>query len=136
MQREFNVQVVTQFPDVFKPGRLCYETAKVLPRLAKQVSVQSNFYLVVSAYRRMGNGAKLTSAYAARQFILAAIMYVDDTDLLHWTASPEATDKEIIALVQKETTQWGMLSQATGGILKSAKCSNYLLTYKFVKGRA
>lgn len=48
--------------------------------------------LVVNAYRRMGNGAKLTSSYTARMFCLAAVMYVDDTDLLHWAPSASTSD--------------------------------------------
>ena len=40
--------------------------------------------MIVCAYRRMGHGARLTSVMSVRMFLLAAIMHVDDTDLLHW----------------------------------------------------
>ena len=39
--------------------------------------------LIVNAYKRMGHGMKLTSADKARLFLLVAVMYVYDTDLLH-----------------------------------------------------
>jgi hypothetical protein len=39
--------------------------------------------LVVKAYRRLGHGANLSSAMLRRVFVLAAVMYVDDTDLVH-----------------------------------------------------
>ncbi len=39
--------------------------------------------LIIYAYKRMGSGAKLTSCYAEQMFLLAAAMYVDDTDLFH-----------------------------------------------------
>ena len=92
--------------------------------------------LVVNAYRRMGHGAKLTLSYTARLFLLAAIMYVDDTDLLHWADNPYVSDEEFILQCQKATTDWGLLAHATGGALKPAKCSIYFMLYKFVNGRA
>jgi hypothetical protein len=39
--------------------------------------------LIENAYCRMGHGARIRSSYVSRLFFLAAIMYVDDTDLLH-----------------------------------------------------
>jgi len=92
--------------------------------------------LVVNAYKRMGHGAELTSAYTARLFLLAAVMYVDDTDLLHWAPSPETTDEDLIEHVQQATMDWGMLAQSTGGKLKPPKCFVYFLSYCFVHGRA
>jgi len=92
--------------------------------------------MIVRAYRRMGHGAKLTSAKTASLFILAAIMFVDDTDLLHWAPTPSTSDDELIEQVQDAGYDWGMLVQASGGILKPPKCSLYLMAYKFVKGRA
>ena len=91
--------------------------------------------LIVNAYRRMGHGPKLTSAYMSRLFLLAAIMYVDDTDLLHWADSPTTSDAELIAQVQTASTDWSMLAQATGGALKPAKCRAYFLCYKFTAGK-
>ena len=61
--------------------------------------------LVVNAYKRMGHGTKLTSANTARIFILAAVMFVDDTDLLHWVPSPETTDEELVKIVQEATSE-------------------------------
>ncbi len=84
----------------------------------------------------MGHGAKLTSTLTATRFILAAIMFVDDTDLLHWAPLPTTSDEELIEQVQVASDDWGRISQETGGILKPVKCSLYLLTYKFVRGRA
>jgi len=92
--------------------------------------------LVVNAYRRMGHGAKLTSAYTSRMFILAAVMYVDDTDLLHWASSPTTSSEELVQQVQEATNDWGLLGQATGGALKPEKCFLYLLDYSFNNGRA
>jgi hypothetical protein len=39
--------------------------------------------LIINAYCRMGHGAKISLSYARRLFHLTAVMYVDDTNLLH-----------------------------------------------------
>jgi ribonuclease HI len=92
--------------------------------------------LIVNAYRRLGHGAKVLSSYTRRLFHLAAVMYVDDTDLLHWPALAYIDPEELVMHVQAATTDYGLLAQASGGILKEAKCSVYFLDYKYVKGRA
>jgi hypothetical protein len=92
--------------------------------------------LIVNAYRRMGHGAKILSLYSSRLFFLAAVMYVDNTNLLHWPSSNVTDPKELIEYFQHATTDWGKLSQALGGILKVGKCSVYFLDYKFVNGHA
>ena len=50
-------------------------------------------------------------------------MYVDDTDLVHWGRDDAMEAEDLIAQVQEEVWDWGMLTQATGGALKQAKCS-------------
>ncbi len=74
----------------------------------------------------MGHGAKIRSSYASRLFILATIMYLDDTDLLHRPASKGTDPEELVAHVQEATIDYGCLAQAYGGILKGDKCSVYL----------
>jgi hypothetical protein len=84
----------------------------------------------------MGHGAIIPSSYFGHLFYLSAVMYVDDTNLLHWPM-PSATDpKELIEYVQGATMNYGCLAQATGGILKEKNCFVYFLDYKFVHGRA
>ena len=82
----------------------------------------------------MGHGAKILSSHLARLFFLAMVMYVDDTDLLHWPPSTITDPKELIQYVQHATTDYGKLAQASGGILKAGKCSVYFMDYKFVRG--
>ena len=69
--------------------------------------------LIVNAYKRMGHGAKLMSAYTARLFLLAAVMYVDDIDLLQREKSLTAYNKELIEQVQDTTMDCTILGQAT-----------------------
>jgi hypothetical protein len=79
--------------------------------------------LIVNAYRRMGHGAWIRSSYLSRLFFLAAVMYVNDTDLLHWPSSPYTNPEELVAHVQQATMDYTNLAQVSGGILKDAKCS-------------
>ena len=77
--------------------------------------------LVVNAYKRMDHGSMLTSCYAARLFLIAAAIYVDDIDLLHWGDSPITNDDELITQVRDEMNDFGNLVEATGGALKPTK---------------
>ena len=56
-----------------------------------------------------------------RLLLLAAVMYVDDTDLIHWSRTPVCTPKELIAAAQTATYAWGGLAIATGAAIKSEK---------------
>ena len=84
----------------------------------------------------MGHGAKLASTYTCRMFILTAVMYVDDIDLLHWAPSPTTSVTEWVEQAQAATNDWGLLGQATDRALKPKNCFLYLLNYTFNNGRA
>ena len=60
--------------------------------------------LIFNAYKWLGHGATLTFAYMAQVFLLAAVIYVDNTDLLHVAPSATTTDSEIIKQVWEGTT--------------------------------
>ena len=92
--------------------------------------------LVDNAYKRLGHGMAATSSISGRIFLLAAIIYVDDTDLLHWAKFYGIEDEEFVGQVQEATTDWGMLVHATGGAVKPSKSFWYLMSWKFHKGKA
>ena len=91
--------------------------------------------LIVNAYRRLGHGAKILSSYTARLFHVSAVIYVDDTNLLHWPSDGGTDPDGLVLHVQEATRDYGLLAQASGGILKEKKCSVYFLDYKVVRGR-
>jgi len=93
-------------------------------------------YLIVKAYLRKRHGAQIYSSYYKRLLLLAAVMYVDDTDLIHWSHIPGCTREELIAAAQTATYAWGGLAIATGAAMKPEKCYAYFLSYWFDKGRA
>ena len=52
--------------------------------------------------------------------VLLVVIYVDDTDLVHFSPSQETLDARVVSLLQDATTSWGQLAQATGGALKQS----------------
>ena len=92
--------------------------------------------LIVKAYLHDGHGAQIYSSYYKRLLLLAAVMYVDDTDLIHWSRSLVCTPEELIAAAQTATYAWGGLAIATGAAMKPEKCYAYFLSFWFDKGRA
>jgi hypothetical protein len=92
--------------------------------------------LIVNSYLRDGHGAQIYSSYYRRLLILAAIMYVDDTDLIHWSSEPNCKPEQLIAAAQTATYAWGGLAIATGAAMKPDKCYAYFLSYWYDKGRA
>ena len=92
--------------------------------------------LIVKAYLREGHGAQIYSSYYTRLLLLAAVMYVDDTDLIHWSRSLVCTPEELIAAALTATYAWGGLAIATGAAMKPEKCYAYFLSFWFDKGRA
>jgi hypothetical protein len=63
-------------------------------------------------------------------------MYVDDTDLVHWSRLPFCSPVELIAAAQTATYAWGGLAIATGAAMKPEKCYAYFLSYWYNHGRA
>jgi hypothetical protein len=74
--------------------------------------------LIVKAYLRDGRGAQIYSSYYKRLLLLAAVMYVDDTDLIHWSQSLVCSPEELIAAAQTATYAWGGLAIETGAAMK------------------
>jgi hypothetical protein len=91
--------------------------------------------LIVNAYLRDGYGAQIYLSFYKQLLILAAIMYVDDTNLIHWSSTPNCNPKQLIAAAQTATYAWGGFAIATGAAMKPEKCYAYFLSYWFDKGR-
>ena len=79
----------------------------------------------------MGHVSQLVSAYLGTLLALAAILYVDDSDLLHLAKSPEISDSDFFDDAQHATLDWGGLVQAKNGSLKPSKCFWYMMAWKW-----
>ena len=92
--------------------------------------------LIVNAYKREGHGVSLQSGWSNKRQEIAAIPFVDDTDLLHRPRHHIDSLEQLVSWIQEATTYWAHLLQATGGNLKPSKCYWYLMTYTFKGGIA
>jgi hypothetical protein len=92
--------------------------------------------MMLGAYKRRGYGMEMRMAWSAFIFVVAAVLYVDDCDLLHMCVDPLMSDDQFFARKQRAMYFWARLLMADGGNLRDIKCSCYLLMYKFVKGEA
>jgi hypothetical protein len=95
-------------------------------------SFTSQSTLMMNAYKTLGHGAEMISAWTGDLFKLAALLYVDDSDLLH-SFKEEMSDDAFLGRVQVANDDWGGIVKATGGALKPAKCLWYMMAYKFNK---
>jgi hypothetical protein len=92
--------------------------------------------LIVNAYLCDGFGAQIYSSYYKQLLLLAAVMYVDDTDLIHWAWCPSYSPDQLIAAAQTATYAWGGLAIATGAAMKPEKCYAYFSSYWCDRGCA
>lgn len=102
---------------------------------AAPIGMRNIITLTDNAYKRLGHGMDLKSSITQRLFLLASIIYVDDTDLLHWADFYGMSDEDFVEKIQKGLHDWGMLVQASGGSLKQSKSFWYLLSWKFTNGK-
>ncbi len=77
--------------------------------------------LIVNAYLHDGYRAQIYSSFYKRLLIIAAIMYVDDTGLIHWSSTPNCNPEQFIAAAQTATYAWGGFAIATGAAMKPEK---------------
>ena len=73
--------------------------------------------LMIGSYKKLGHGYSYTSATPGVVFLFAAILYVDNTDLLLRVENIIDSDEEFVKLIQRAVMDWGLLVQVIGGLL-------------------
>jgi hypothetical protein len=63
------------------------------------------------------------------QHHLSAILYVNDTDLLHINLTKNESVNKVHRAIQESVTSWGNLLIATGGALQPAKCFYSIISF-------
>ena len=92
--------------------------------------------LMINVYHNLGYGVTFIGVWVQDAFTLAAVLFVDDSDLFHM-AIGMPSDKEFPQLVQNATNDWaGLVHTTTGGLIKSQKCFWYMLSWVWKKGNA
>ena len=74
---------------------------------------------ILNAHKSKGHGATFVCPLSMIRCRLAAILYVDDTDVIHINLAESETAEQAHAALQKSVLSWGNLLIATGGIVKT-----------------
>jgi hypothetical protein len=90
--------------------------------------------LMINLCRNLSHGVTFIGAWAQDAFTLAAVLFVDDSDLFHM-AIGMPSDKDFLQLVQNATNDWAGLVHVTGGSLKPKTCFWYMLGWVWKKGQ-
>ncbi len=89
---------------------------------------------ILKAQGRKGHGAKFVCPIPKLEKDLSAILYVDDTDLLHIDLTKNKTVNEMHTAIQDSVNSWGNLLIATGGALQPSKCFNSIVSFDWING--
>ncbi len=66
---------------------------------------------------------------------LSAILYVDDTDILHIDLTKDERVKDVHHTIQESVNSWGNLLIATGGVLQPNKCFYLIISFEWTNGK-
>jgi hypothetical protein len=72
---------------------------------------------ILQAHRKKGHGAKFLCPITNLKQHLSAILYVDDTDILHIDLTKDKSTDKVHTAIQGSVNSWGDLLIATGGVL-------------------
>jgi hypothetical protein len=89
---------------------------------------------ILGAHGKKGQGAKLYCPTTNQQHHLLAILYLDDTDLLHIDLTKDESLDEVHKAIQTSVNSWWNLLIATGGVLQPSKCFYTIISFKWEKG--
>ena len=85
--------------------------------------------VILDAHKQEKHGATFRCPITDRSKTLAAILFVDDTDLLHMNMEDREMLEDTHEGLQASVTSWGSKLLASGGALKPSKCFCYLIDY-------
>jgi hypothetical protein len=88
----------------------------------------------LSAHGKKGHGAKFHCPISQLQHHLPAILYIDDTDLLHIKLTKNKCINEVHSAIQESVNSWGNLLIATGGVLQPSKCFYSIISFEWMNG--
>ena len=87
---------------------------------------------IINAHKAKGHGALFWCPISHVTGHLAAILFVDDTDILHLRMDHEESIEDAHFALQESVCNWGRLLTATGGAFKPPKCFYYLISYDWL----
>jgi hypothetical protein len=90
--------------------------------------------VILNAHGKKGHGAKFVCPITKLSSHLSAILYVDNTDLLHINLEQDKLVAQVHESIQASIKNWGNLLIATGGALHPAKCFYSVILYEWTNG--
>jgi hypothetical protein len=85
------------------------------------------------AHGAKGHGAHFIAPFSQVRSSLSAILYIDDTNLLHLNMEGDETIFETHAALQRAIENWGKLLIGTRGTLKPKKCFFHLIDFQWTR---
>lgn len=84
--------------------------------------------LALNSYMTLCHGMNSQMLRSQQILLFAAIIYVDNTDLIHWGNFYGISDRSFLSQSQIAIDDWGKLIQATGCSIKQAKSFYYVMS--------
>jgi hypothetical protein len=89
---------------------------------------------ILGAHGKKGHGAKFYCPISKLKEHLSAILYVDDTDILHIDLTKDKSVDEAHRAIQESVNSWGNLLIATGRALQPNKCFYSIISFDWLNG--
>jgi hypothetical protein len=87
---------------------------------------------ILRAHGKKGHRAKFICLITNLQQHLSAILYVDDTDILHIDLTKDKSIDNVHTAIQDSVNSWGNLLIVTGGALQPNKCFYSIISFKWI----
>ena len=84
---------------------------------------------IINVHKRKGHGGHFIFTISRREGHLTAILFFDDTDLIHIDMNQYQSVHEAHAAMQESIVNWGRLLIATGGSLKPIKFFYQMISF-------
>ncbi len=86
---------------------------------------------IIHAHCSKGHGAYFLAPVTMVWSQLAAILYVDNTDILHLNMDQEESIFDVHRELQESLLSWVKLLKATGDTIQPEKCSYHLIDFSW-----
>jgi hypothetical protein len=86
---------------------------------------------ILQAHKQNGHAATFLCPLTDSYTQLSAILFVDDTDVIHFRMDADESALEAHQQLQDSVLSWGNLLIATGGSLKPSKCFYHLISFQW-----
>ena len=84
---------------------------------------------IINAHKIKGHRGHFIFPMSRREGHLAAILFVDDTDLIHIDMNQDQSVHEAHAAMHESIGNWGRLLIATGESLKPIRCFYHMILF-------